>query len=261
MVTIARDWNGADYDRLSTPMEAMGLEVLARLELSGDETVVDAGCGSGRVTQALLERLPRGRVIGVDGSASMIGAARERLGDDPRLTLVCADLTALEPHEHLGGVRVDAILSTATFHWISDHALLFGRLRAALADGGRLIAQCGGAGNIASIHEAAGEAAALEPFSEHFAGWAGPWRFAGPDETERLLRGAGFGAARACLEPRPVEPPEPRAYLREINLGAHLEQLPSHLHEPFLDTVIARVARSDGSVQIDYVRLNIDAAA
>lgn len=260
-MTIARDWNGADYDRLSAPMEAMGLEVLARLELQGDETVLDAGCGSGRVTQALLARLPRGRVIGVDGSPSMIDAARARLRDDPRLALVCADLSELDPDRQLGGVRADAILSTATFHWIADHARLFRRLRAALGDGGRLVAQCGGAGNIASIHAAARAAGEQEPFAAHLSGWAGPWRFAEPAETEELLLAAGFGHVRAWLEPRPVAPPDPRSYLREINLGAHLAQLPDELREQFLDAVLERLVRSGGSVQIDYVRLNIDATA
>lgn len=242
-------------------MEAMGLEVLGRLGLAGDETVVDAGCGSGRVTQVLLERLPRGRVIGIDGSPSMIAAARERLGDDPRLTLVCADLAELDRDEHLGGMHADAILSTATFHWISDHARLFGRLRAAIRDGGRLVAQCGGAGNIASIHAAARAAGERDPFAAHLSGWVGPWRFAEPAETESLLRAAGFRDARAWLEPRPVEPSQPREYLREINLGAHLEQLPAELREPFLDAVIERVAHPDGGLSIDYVRLNVDAAA
>lgn len=72
--------DGATYDRISAPLERIGREVLDRLTLSGHETVLDAGCGSGRVTQALAERLPDGHVIGVDGSAAMIAAARARLG-------------------------------------------------------------------------------------------------------------------------------------------------------------------------------------
>lgn len=255
-MTIARDWNGADYDRLSTPMEAMGRAVLGRLPLAGHETVIDAGCGSGRVTRALLDRLPRGRVIGVDGSPSMIAAAHERLGDDPRLELRVADLTELEVEP------ADAILSTATFHWIGDHALLFGRLRAALRPGGRLVAQCGGEGNIAAVHAAARGVGAEEPFAPHLAGWAGPWRFAAPAPTEELLAAAGFSQARAWLEDRPVTPADPRAYLREINLGAHLEQLPDELREPFVDAVLQRLDRTAGDgVQIGYVRLNIDATA
>jgi len=139
-----RSWSGAEYDRLSTPMEAMGREVLERLALAGSETVIDAGCGSGRVTEALIARLPGGRVVGVDASASMIDAARERLGD--RAELHVADLVTFDL-----GLRADAILSTATFHWIADHDRLFEHLFAALKPGGRIVAQCGGEGNVAAV--------------------------------------------------------------------------------------------------------------
>ncbi len=257
-MTIARDWNGADYDRLATPMEAMGRAVLQRLPLRGDETVVDAGCGSGRVTQALLGRLPGGAVFGVDGSASMIDAARERLAGDGRATLVVADLTELDVERHLGGSLVDAVLSTATFHWIGDHALLFARLRAVLSDGGRLVAQCGGAGNIAEVHAAAREAGAEQPFAPHLSGWAGPWRFAEPQETEELLFAAGFSSAKAWLQDQPVTPEDAHAYLREINLGAHLQQLPEELRDPFVAAIVERLP---APLTIAYIRLNIDATA
>jgi trans-aconitate 2-methyltransferase len=248
----ARDWDGASYDRLSAPMEALGREVLARLALRGDETVLDGGCGSGRVTEALLERLPRGRVIGVDASPSMIEAARRRLAD--RADLRVGDLAALD----LGGETVDAVLSTATFHWIADHDALFRSLHGVLRPGGRLVAQCGGAGNIARVHAAARDAAAREPFAPHFAGWRGPWNFATPQDTERRLRAAGFPEAHAWLQERLVTPEDPRGYLRTINLGAHLERLPEDLREPFVGAVLDRLGERPA---IDYVRLNIDATA
>jgi trans-aconitate 2-methyltransferase len=251
-VSEVRSWSGADYDRLSSPMEAMGREVLERLPLSGGETVIDAGCGSGRVTEALLARLPSGRVIGVDQSASMIDAARERLGD--RAELHVADLATFDL-----GLRADAILSTATFHWIADHDALFARLRAHLRDGGLLVAQCGGQGNIAGVHAAARAVMAVEPFAPSFEGWRGPWNFAAPDETEARLRAAGFVHARAWLQERPVTPDEPHAYLTEINLGAHLGRLPEDLRPRFVDAVIERLGGPP--VTIDYVRLNIDATA
>jgi trans-aconitate 2-methyltransferase len=247
-----RSWQGATYDRLSTPMEAMGLEVLERLPLDGSETVIDGGCGSGRVTEALVERLPHGRVIGVDASASMIDAARERLGD--RVELHVADLATFDL-----GIQAEAILSTATFHWIADHDALFARLHAHLRPGGRLVAQCGGHGNIASVHAAARATMATEPYAPHFEGWRGPWNFATPEDTERRLQAAGFAESRAWLMDRPVTPEDPHAYLTEINLGAHLQRLPDDLRAPFVDAVMERLGGAP--ITIDYVRLNIDATA
>lgn len=253
-MTIARSWDGTTYDRISAPMERLGREVLDRLPLRGHETVLDAGCGSGRVTAALLGRLPRGRVIGVDGDASMIAAARERLGDRPDLELHVQDLVDLDLH----GDPVDAILSTATFHWIGDHDALFARLRAVLRDGGRLVAQCGGEGNIAPVHEAAREVGARPPYGTHLAAWDGPWNFAGPRGTEARLRGAGFTQARCDLADRPVRPDDGAAHLRTIVLGAHLEQLPADLREPFVQDVLAALP---APLVVPYVRLNIDAVA
>jgi trans-aconitate 2-methyltransferase len=251
-VPEVRSWHGANYDRLSTPMEAMGREVLDRLPLEGSETVIDAGCGSGRVTEALLARVPRGRVIGVDASASMVEAARERLGDAVELQV--ADLATFDL-----GLRADAILSTATFHWIADHDALFCRLRAHLRPGGRLVAQCGGHGNIAGVHAAAQEVMSRAPYAPHFEGWNGPWNFATPQDAERRLRAAGFSQARTWPEQRPVAPDDPHAYLSEINLGAHLGRLPNELHTRFVDEVIEVLGGPP--VTIDYVRLNIDATA
>jgi len=133
----AREWDGAAYDRLSTQMERLGREVMDRLELAGDETVLDAGCGSGRLTELLIERVPAGHVIGVDASPSMIDAAHDRLGAgaDPRV----ADLVALD----LDGEKVDVVFSTATFHWVRNHDALFANLAAVLRPGGWFVAQCG----------------------------------------------------------------------------------------------------------------------
>jgi trans-aconitate 2-methyltransferase len=247
-----RTWDGPAYDRVSTPMERLGREVMERLDLRGDETVLDAGCGSGRLTEILRERVPRGRVIGVDASASMIDAAHDRLGEGADLR--CADLVGLD----LGAERVDVVFSTATFHWIADHEGLFRSLRGAMRDGGRFVAQCGGAGNVVNVHGAAEAACGLDPFAAHFAGWQGPWHFATPQDSERRLRAAGFDDVRCWLAERPVTPDDPRDFLRTIVLGAHLDQLPPELHDPYLDAVLERLGERP---TIDYVRLNIDAVA
>jgi trans-aconitate 2-methyltransferase len=245
-----RTWDGQSYDRISGPMEALGLEVLARLELSGDELVLDAGCGSGRITQALIERLPRGHVIAVDGSPSMVAAAEQRL---PHADVRLMDLLELKLERPL-----DAILSTATFHWIADHELLFRRLHAALHPVGRLVAQCGGEGNISELRGRAREVIEREPYAEHFRDWQPPWNYAGPGETHVRLIAAGFQHAECWLQSAPKQPEQPREFLSTIVLGPHVQQLPEELRESFMDDVLAVLGEP---VVVDYVRLNIDATA
>jgi trans-aconitate 2-methyltransferase len=255
-MTTTRDWDGRSYDRISDFMEQLGREVVGRLALRGDETVLDAGCGTGRVTQLLIDRLPAGHVIGVDGSADMIRVAEERL--PPGTELLVQELTALD----LGpGRTVDAILSTATFHWIPDHDALFAALRAVLRPGGRLVAQCGGVGNVEAVHVAARAVGTREAYAEHLAAWVGPWNFSTPEDAERRLRAHGFTDVRASLVARPAQPEEPLEYLRTIVLGSHLERLPPALHASFVEAVAATLAGADGRVTIDYVRLNLDATA
>jgi trans-aconitate 2-methyltransferase len=246
-----RKWDGKSYDRISGPMEALGREVLARLELRGDEVVLDAGCGSGRITQALIERVPRGRVIAVDTSASMVDAARQRLG--PQADIRRQDLQELELDE-----PVDAVLSTATFHWIADHERLFARLHGALRPGGRLVAQCGGEGNITELRGRANAILARAPYAEHFTDWCPPWNYAAPEPTRERLLGAGFASAECWLAPAPQEPEHPREFLSTIVLGPHIQHLPAELRDPFMDAVLAEVG---APVVVDYVRLNIDATA
>src|SRR4051794_29036056 len=217
MTEPRRTWDGAAYDRLSTPMERLGREVLDRLELRGDETILDAGCGSGRLTELLIDRVPDGRVIGVDASASMIDAARERLGPDADLRV--ADLVGLD----LGGETVDVVYSTATFHWIADHDALFASLRAALRPGGRLVAQCGGAGNIASVHAAARPAAGAPGRRGRRRGHrgVGPRRRApggGRPAVPRALR--GLARAVELRDPRRHRAPPERRRVRRRALLA-----------------------------------------
>jgi trans-aconitate 2-methyltransferase len=251
-------WDGTSYDRISAIQEGWGSEVLERVRLRGNELVLDAGCGSGRVTQMLARRLPRGRVIALDGSASMVAAARERLqataGESAAaVEVLLGDLLELELSEPL-----DAVISTATFHWIADHERLFGRLRTALRPGGQLVAQCGGEGNIEHLRARAATVLAHAPYAEHFEAWRAPWNYAGAQQTRERLLAAGFASARCWLTPAPSEPEDPREFLSTIVLAPHVQQLPQELREPFMDEVMAVLGEP---VVIDYVRLNIDATA
>lgn len=240
-----RDWDAGTYDRVADPMTRWGTAVLDRLPLRGDERVLDAGCGSGRVTEELLERLgPDGRVVALDGSPAMVEAARTRLarfGD--RVEHVVADLGQPLPL----GEPVDAILSTATFHWVPDHDAMFRHLAAVLRPGGWLVAQCGGVGNIERIQRV------LAGIGD---GWLGPVHFETVLATTRRLDAAGFVDIECWLtdEPTTFERGEPfETYLRTVVLGAHLERLPADERDAFVHAVADGV----GEPVIDYVRLNI----
>ena len=243
----ARDWDASTYERVSDPQVEMAVRVLDRLPLRGDETVLDAGCGTGRVTRLLLDRVPRGRVIAVDAAPSMVEAAREALGE--RATVIQSDLTELTLEE-----PADAAFSNAVFHWVLDHQRLFERLHAALRPGAPLVAQCGGKGNIDRFRALADEVAAEPPFAEHFDGWVGPWNYATPEETAERLAAAGFDGVRTWLEDWPVVPPEPRDYFRTVCLGCHVERLPPELRDAYVDAVAERAGPRP---ELHYVRLNI----
>jgi trans-aconitate 2-methyltransferase len=240
---MPRDWDARTYDRVADPMTRWGETVLERLPLAGDERVLDAGCGSGRVTERLAERLPAGHVVALDGSPAMVDAARERLARfGERIEYVVADLGSPLPIH-----AVDAILSTATFHWVPDHDALFRNLAAVLRPGGRLVAQCGGAGNIASIQRV------LATLGDE---WLGDVHFETPEDTTRRLEAAGFDEIACWLteEPTDFEPGEPlEAYLRTVVLGSHLARLPPAEHDAFVHAVASRLPEP----RIDYVRLNI----
>jgi trans-aconitate 2-methyltransferase len=239
---MTRDWDATAYDRLPIPMTRWGERVADRLDLRGDERVLDAGCGTGRVTARLLERLPTGRVIALDGSVSMIQRARSRLGQE-RVEYLVHDLLLPIPVE-----PVDAVLSTATFHWILDHDVLFRNVAAVLRPGGQLEAQCGGAGNIASIRTA------LEELGFDVARGK---LFATADETNRRLESSGFVDVHCWLhqEPTPLPAGDLDPYLETICLGDVLEGLT----EPERTRVVRRVSERLPRPAIDYVRLDISA--
>ncbi len=245
------EWKAEEYDQHSAPHEEWQAEILERLELKGDETVLDAGCGTGRLTKRLAERVPRGRVIGVDASAAMIKKAREHLGEDADLRH--QDLTRLDL-----GVEVDAVYSSAVFHWIQDHEALFRSLHGTMKPGAALEAQCGGQGNIAEVERALDALSGDERFAPYLRGDTQGTNFASVDDTQARLAEAGFSDIRVWTQPWPVHPADPAGYVSTVILPWHLDRLPDELHQPFIRAVLETSPRP---LVVNYVRLNISARA
>jgi len=255
-----REWNAHSYHQVSTPQYDWGTTVLERLPLAGDEVVFDIGCGTGRLTERLLERLPRGRVVAIDLSFNMLETAsrflRPRFGH--RVQLVMADASLLPAVD-----TADAIFSTATFHWVLDHPRLFRGLHASLRPGGQIVAQCGGGPNIARLHERAAALMREPSFAPHFTSWQEPWEFADADITARRLEQAGFTDIRTSLVAAPVLQPDFdafRTFITTVICRPHLAYLPNQdLRDAFVQQLTEQAAQDSPPFELDYWRLNIDA--
>jgi len=236
------EWDAQTYDSLPLPHLGWGQRVLDRMQLAGNERVLDAGCGTGRDGAALLERWPEVTLVGVDGSSAMIAKARERLGD--RAELIVADLTQPLPIE-----PVDAVMSVAAFHWVTDHRLLFRNLADVVAPGGRLTSDCGGQGQLAIL-----DAALVLVTGGHKLGTV----FAGVDDTVADLESSGWRAEQVILRPEPLRLADPdllEAYLATVCLSSYVGDRPTPEGRAFVREV--RLAMPEPV--IDYVRLEIDA--
>ena len=244
-----KDWDATTYDRVSAPQQRWAAEQLDRLALTGDEVVLDAGCGSGRITLELARRVPRGRVYAVDAAPSMVAHTREALGD--RAVALCQDLVELELPE-----PVDVVFSNATFHWIPDHDALFAALHRNMKPGARLLAQCGGRGNIDAFRRTADEVAHREPFAPYFTQWRGVWNYAGAQETAQRLERAGFAEIETWLQDKPTELEDARSFIQTVCLVRHLDLVPAPLKDEFVDAVLGRCA---DPLVLQYVRLNMTA--
>jgi trans-aconitate 2-methyltransferase len=252
------DWNAERYHQISSPQQAWGRRVLERLPLTGDELVLDLGCGTGRLTEELQHRLPGGRVVGADRSDAMIESATMWLSEHaPRATVVQADGAAL-PFRRV----FDAVFSGATFHWILDHGALFRSIITALKPGGRLVAQCGGVGNLERLRARADRLGNSTPFAFYFEGWTAPWYYADVEATKRRLQAAGFVDSNVWIEEAPTtfgSADEFREFVATVCLRPQLDQLPSTEGRLFLAELTMAAAEDSPAFTLDYRRLNIDA--
>lgn len=254
----SREWNAALYHQISAPQVGWGKRVLARISLRGDETVLDAGCGTGRLTRDLLEALPDGHVVGLDLSQNMLAAARAYLKPDfgGRVQFVCCHLLDM-PFEQ----RFDGIFSTASFHWVLDQERLFRNLHRALRPGAWLCAQCGGGKNLGRFLGRVHTLIAAEPYAQHFAGYGYPWEFSDAETAASRLRQAGFEEIETSLEEAPTQFPnaqEFQQFVESVILRNHLDRIPDRALRNQLLSELTRQAASDNpAFLLDYWRLNL----
>jgi trans-aconitate 2-methyltransferase len=257
---MSREWNATAYHVVGGPQTAWGEKVLAGLAFRGDERIIDLGCGTGRLTGLLLSRVPAGRVVALDLSMNMLQAARAHLFDrfQGRVSFAVTELPAIPI-----GNWADIAFSTATFHWVLDHDELFRQIFAALRPGGRLVAQCGGNGNLSRTHTRVLDVCASRRFVSWFERWTAPWEFADPPTTRARLKAAGFSEVEADLEEAPTRFASASDYAEFVTtvvLRPFLARLPDERERAaFVGEVVHRAGADDPPYALDYRRLNMRA--
>jgi trans-aconitate 2-methyltransferase len=256
----SREWNSRTYHRVSGPQLEWGKRVVARMALNGGETLLDAGCGTGRITRELLQRLPHGRVVAVDLSHNMLHTAQFDLHSEfaDRISFVAADLESL-PFE----AAFDVVFSTAAFHWIPDHNQLFRSLYRTLRPGGRMEAQCGGERNLERLRNRVSALSASPPYGTFLANYCDAWVFSDAETAARRLANAGFVEVKTWLEPAPTsftDGEQYREFIANVILHRRLEKIPqTSWREKFLDELTSEAAADDPPFELDYRRLNLSA--
>jgi trans-aconitate 2-methyltransferase len=258
--THSREWDSTAYHRISAPQFSWGRKILDRLSLSGDETVLDAGCGTGKLTRELLELLPDGHVVALDVSRNMLSAAQANLASEfgDRVEFVAADLMDL-PFSEL----FDGIFSTAAFHWVPDHDRLFQSLYRALKSGGWLIAQCGGARNLDRFLGRVAVLTQVPEFSRYLSNFQNPWVFSDAQTARRMLEAVGFIEVETSVEEARTRfdtAEQFSEFASKVILHRHLELLPDEeLRRRMLDQLAEEAAHDDPPFELDYWRLNLKA--
>jgi trans-aconitate 2-methyltransferase len=234
--------------------------VLDRLELKGDETVLDAGCGTGKLTRLLAERLPRGRVVALDASPDMLSVAgRELASFGSRIELVQAALPQLPVRGPM-----DAIFSTATLHWVLDHSAVFRAFLGASRPGAQLEFQCGGPGNLHTLHSRATALSGTAEYVDAFGGWKESWYYGSAEETAEQLLAAGWKDVHTSVESRPTQFADAASFsdfIANVNLRPFLARLDEERARRFTAALVEAAGKDDVPYALDYVRLNGSARA
>jgi trans-aconitate 2-methyltransferase len=256
-------WNPEDYEKNSSAQKGWGETLIEKLQLSGDEQVLDIGCGDGTLTALIATRLPRGSVTGIDLSGEMIAHASYRY---PAPDYPNCHFISIDAREMVFEAQFDIAFSNAALHWVPEQGLLLERVFRALKPGGRILFQMGGYGNVAEFFAVARAVMNEYAWRSYFTGFSPSWRFCSDPEYAALLEGAGFIPLRVELIPVDMVHENRQAlggWIRTTWLP-FLERLPGCKREEFITELEERYLAfcspdQEGRTHVKMVRLEVEA--
>lgn len=263
MNTSQYAWNPDDYSAHSQAQYQWTREIIEKTGLEGTESVLDIGCGDGKVTAMLASYLPFGEVTGIDSSAGMIALAQEKFppSDYPRLSFQRMDAMNI-----LFENRFDLAFSNAALHWVSNHTRVLSGVFRSLKEGGRLFFQMGGMGNARDIMDIADAMIHSSPWKQYFKGFVSPYTFLSAEEYRVLLERAGFTRIRDELIPKDMAQDGKEGlsgWIRTTWLP-YTERIPEHMRDRFISDMAGAYMKeyppdSGGQVHVKMIRLEVKA--
>ena len=229
-------WNAADYANHSGAQQAWARELIVKLNLQGIESLLDIGCGDGKVTAEIAAHLQAGHVVGIDSSEEMIGLAQSRFSSRayPNLLFSKQDARNLPFSQEF-----DIVFSNAALHWVIEHRSVLAGIYRALKPNGRLLVQMGGKGNASQVVNVVNEIMQQQEWQEFFQDFFFPYGFYSPEEYEPWLREAGFTIVSLELKPKDMvhENKEKfKGWFRTTWLP-YLQRIPAGRQQTFIDLV------------------------
>jgi trans-aconitate 2-methyltransferase len=269
------NWDAETYHKVSNIQELWAIELLEKRKINENEIVMDAGCGTGRVTKIIANNVKRGKVYAVDLDENMITNAKMNLKDFSNTVFIKSDLSDVKLSE-----KIDLIFSNAVIHWILDHEKLFTNFWNLLKPGGELLIQCGGKGNLGTIPNILEKVRKNNNFSHYFKNWKIPWNFASSTDTIKILEKTGFKDVQASLTERTAKFENFQeyilfmktvvmkpylSYLSYLSVADNNNKIKNLFINEFLNELYINnknkntKSKQDIDLELDYVRLNITA--
>lgn len=258
------NWNPADYAANSASQQAWARDLFQRLNLQGGETILDVGCGDGKVTADLARMVGcNGSVVGIDASAEMIAYAQRQFAPDrvANLTFRVMDARRIEFSS-----QFDIVFSNAALHWVDDHREFLRGAALVLKEGGRLLISCGGKGNAQDVFVLLRSAMRTHRWRPYFRNLRKPYYFHSPEEYDRWLPKHGFKTGTARLVPKDMAFPNRERFAGWVRTTwlPYTQRVPEPLREEFIAELVGRYeaqhpADASGSIHVRMVRLEIDA--
>ncbi len=187
------EFDGNQYAKASSFQKQLGSKLIAELDLRGDESILDLGCGDGALTAQLADLVPNGRVLGLDASKGMIEAAHNH--HRTNLSFQLQNIDDLDFKSEF-----DIVFSNAALHWVKDHRLLLINTFAALRSNGVLRFNFAADGNCPHFLNVIGKAMNHPNYSRYFKHFVWPWFMPPVEKYEELFNRFSFREQRIWTE-------------------------------------------------------------